>query len=195
MATHIYQDKLLISQDKELHKILDKIYMAFFPDKSVVRIEYDNSLLFQRSGRDLRVILKKPGNGSVDLFVYETIEEKIRSASCSRYDDILIEYLSNKEYGTLGWIYTSEADWLSYVKQPENFVEVFVFPMKPLKQWFMFNWKNYKDVETNTKVGASFYTTVNKVIPLQDPKFQSFLEVHGFFHKIVSKVDEIEKAL
>jgi hypothetical protein len=187
MATYTYQDKLNESYDKELHKILDKIYMSFFPNKSVVRLEYDNSLMFQRSGRDLRVVLKKPGNGSVDLFVSETIEEKIRSASCSGYDDILIEYLSNKEYGTLGWIYTSEADWLSYVKQPNGFVEVFIFSMQELKRWFMFNWTNYRDVETNTKIGASSYTTVNKIIPLQDPKFQSFLEAHGFFHKRVER--------
>ncbi len=186
MATYSYQEKLKESQDKELHKQLDQIYMSIFPDKTVLRLEYEDGRDFQRSGRDIRVMLKKPGNNLFDMHIFETIEEKIRTPKCSCYQDILIEYLSNKQWGTLGWIYTSEADWLSYVKQPNGFIGVFIFPMQDLKRWFALHKDRYKDIESGTLLSTSHYNTLNKGVPIKDPYFQRFLAAHGFFYKKIA---------
>jgi hypothetical protein len=188
MASYWYQDKLAESKDQELHKLLDKIYMSIFPDKSVVRLDYDNNRDFQKSGRDIRIVLKKPGNNHLDMHFFETVEEKIRTPGCSAYHDILIEYLSNKQRGTLGWIYTSEADWLSYVKQPNNSIEVFIFPMQDLKRWFILNKDKYKDIESTTLLTSSYYNTLNKAVPLKDSYFQRFLSAHGGFYKKIPRI-------
>jgi hypothetical protein len=187
MAFYTYDEKLKESQDKDLHKYLDEVYVSLFPERSVVRLEYDDNLKFQRGGRDLRVILKKTGKDLFDLHIQETIEEKITSPKYADYKTIVLEYISNKQFGTLGWIYTSEADWLSYVKQPPGFIEVFLLPMQDLKRWFFVNKHRYRDIEANTVVGSSFYTTVCKVVPLQDPYFQRFLAAHGCFHTKVER--------
>lgn len=160
--------------------ILNSIYEEIFPERTVMRIEYlHNDMEFQKGGRDLRVVLRKPGNDLFNTQIFETVEEKIRTPEKSGYKDILIEYLSNKRYGTLGWIYTSEADWLSYVKQPNGSIEVLLLPMQDLKRWFVLNKDRYTDRTSSTAVGENLYETVNKAIPYDDPYFKKFYSAHG----------------
>jgi hypothetical protein len=183
MTLYDYQQKLKESQNKELHKQLDRIYRSIFPDKTVIRLDYEENRDFQRTGRDIRITLRKPGNNPFNMCIFETIEEKIRTPEHSYHQDILIEYLSNKQLGTLGWIYTSEADWLSYVKQPKGFLEVFIFPMQDLKHWFILQKDRYKDIISGTLLSSSSYNTVNKAILLEDPIFNDFLSAHGYFYR------------
>ena len=184
MAIHDYNEKLEESQDKELQKQLNTIYEGFFPDKSVVRMDYLDKEEFQRSGRDLRVVLHKPGKNLFEIVFFETIEEKIRSPKRSHYKDILIEYLSNVAWGTLGWIYTSKADWLSYVKQPNGYLEVLILSMPDLKAWFLVNRSKYEDRASQTLLSnGKTYTTMNKVVPVEDELFRNFIRAHGFYYK------------
>lgn len=181
MAVHDYQEKLAESQDTRLQERLDQIYRRFWPVETVQQIEASNDLGFQTSGRDLWVRLRAPRDCYWNQSIFETIEEKIRTPGRSTYDDLLIEYLSNQERGTLGWIYTSQADWLSYVRQPSGKLRVLLIPLRPLRDWFTAHRERLgRDYRAQTRLAhGQVYTTVNKAIPLSDPDFKVFMRAHG----------------
>lgn len=180
MATHSYQEKLNESQDEALCRQLDSVYRQLFPAQAIERVIYDASASFQLSGRDLRVELRAPHRGRVGLSIFETIEEKIRSPEQSGWPDLLIEYLSNQEHGTVGWIYSSTADWLSYVRQPRGWLDVLVLPMQALRCWFIPRRENYRDVPSKTRLpGGGEYTTLNKAVPFSEPAFSLFWRANG----------------
>ena len=179
--THDYKTKLAESQDAMLQAKLDGAYRALFPDRAVIRLEYDDTQAFQSQGRDLRVVLRGTRGNEKSVAVYETIEEKIRSPQRSRYPDLLIEYLSNRERATLGWIYTSQADWLSYVRQPST-VSVLILPMPDLRAWFVPRLNQYPDLTPDpaTRVGDEMYHTANKIVSFRDADFRRFVAAHGY---------------
>lgn len=166
-----------------MQKALEEVYRSFFPDAAIDRIVYSNDAAFQRGGRDLCVKLRRPRGDQQD----ETIEEKIRApGKASSYDDLLIEYLSNAERGTLGWIYTSKATWLSYIRQPDNAVDVLILSMPDLRTWFIPRLHNYEERAAQTHApGGGTYTTLNKVVPFSDPAFQAFSKAHSVFRRRV----------
>ncbi len=187
MPLYDYQTKLKESGSLIPRRILEHVYNDFFP--FLERIEYSCDEKFQRSGRDLTIYFKKPGQQMASMH----IEEKIRSKRCAHYQDVLIEYLSNSEHRTLGWGFTSEAVWLSYVQNGyPDFLNVFLLPMQPLKIWFMARYDEYADAEARTIVGNRHYTTLNKVIPFEDTAFRIFCVSHGVKVKKLN-ADEIQE--
>lgn len=190
MALHEYWRSLVASPDAKLKLLLDSVYRELFPDCAVERIVYDASADFQRGGRDLRIQLRAPRGGKHDESVFETIEEKIRTPKNSQYHDLLVEYLSCQERGTLGWVYTSKADWLAYVRQPLGRLDVLILPMSQLHDWFVPRMAKYRDKSAKTRLSdGTIYTTVNKVVPLADPDFQSFWKANGC-RQFTRKVEE-----
>lgn len=181
MVAHDYRQRLLDSQDATLQSALDRIYRQLWPEDLIERIQASEDLSFQTSGRDLWVRLRTPRDGCFEEGIYETIEEKIRSPDRSTYDDVLIEHTSCAERGTAGWIYTSKADWLSYVRQPGGKVVALLIPMQPLRIWFTANRERLgKDVLAATRLaGGGQYHTLNKAVSLKDAAFRLFLNAHG----------------
>ena len=192
MVAYDYRQKLRESQEAGLQQKLDRVYRRFFPAEAIQELETSDDFGFQTSGRDVWVRLRGPRDGCVQMSIFETIEEKIRSPERSQYDDLLIEYLSNAERGTLGWIYTSQADWLSYVRQPGGRLQVLLIPMLPLRRWFEANRDRLgRDFCAQTQLGSGVrYTTVNKAIPLNDRDFKVFMQAHGVRRWPMTKADE-----
>lgn len=177
MAKYSFQEKLLESEDAVMREIVEAIYKKWLP--FLASIEYSQDQVFQRRGCDLEIVFEKPRGNQARV----SVEEKVRLGSNAKYDDLLVEYLSNKERNTLGWGFTSEADWLSYIQFcPGEFVAVLILPMQQLKSWFSTNYIKYSDIESQTALSGTHYTTVNKAIPFKDDAFRLFSKAHGYFY-------------
>lgn len=180
MTLHSFERELAASSSATLRARLDGVYRQLFPAAAVVAVIHDDSGVFQTSGRDVRIQLRAPRGMPFSASLVETLEEKIRSEEASTYPDILIEYLSNEEHGTLGWVYTSRADWLAYVRQPLGELDVLILPMQQLRAWFTPRATNYPDVRAKTRLNYELsYTTVNKAVPFKDQSFLAFWHANG----------------
>ena len=80
---------MAVSNERVVQARLDEFYASMFPAGMVVRVERITDREEQRSGRDVRVQLRKPGGTLFDWCIFQTLEEKIRSPERSGYDDTL----------------------------------------------------------------------------------------------------------
>lgn len=93
----------------------------------------------------------------------KTFEAKIRKGN---YDDLLIETLSNSERGTLGWIYTSQADILAYFfVEKATVLRGLLIYLAKLKDWWtkegkLFDWPKYYGTT------GTLYHTENRAVPI-----------------------------
>lgn len=180
MSLHEFPEKLIESQNPQLSAILEKVYRDFYAPGIVMSVEADDTERFQRNGCDIKVTLRGT-RGSTSV---QTLEEKIRSPKRSKYDDLLIETISNQERGTAGWIYTSNAEWLSYVRQPDSEIIILILPMQSLRQWFTLQkLERFDEIPAYTAVGDTQYQTLNRVVPMSDPQFHWFMMAHGAWKK------------
>ena len=180
MPTYSFADKLSESQNPDLRLTLDRIYARLWPESIVIKVGALTDLVVQSKGQDFKVTIRTPHNAQFDLRIFETIEEKIRSPWVT-YPDILVETESCRERGTAGWIYHSEAHWLSYVRQPGvGRVNVCLLPMSEFRDWFTVNAHRFAEKHSHTYLAnGAEYTTVNRVVPLNDDGFRYFWHAHG----------------
>jgi len=159
-------------QDKDFEERsrnrFNALYKTYF--RGLNKIEVINNQELQYKGHDVHLHFN---NGNVEI-----IDEKVRRVD---YDDILIEYLSNKESGRKGWIYDSESTLLAYLFPTKGIW--FLYAQK-IKEWVKdinsYFW-SLKTIESiNQKPDGTKYTTVCKAVPL------SIMERMGFvFGKIL----------
>lgn len=186
-----YQADLAASADTGVRDVLSTFYRMVWPDDSVLRIEYDDTGKFQRMGRDARVVLRAP-RGTETM---QTIEEKIRRPKQWPMTDLMIEILSNVELGTLGWAYTSSADWLVYVCQDLNGGgEIAMLPMQPFRLWFAAHAWRYDipaDASTPFTNGGGYHSR-NRIVPLADPIFRAFRDANGLIRAMYWQGSEVQ---
>ena len=176
-----FQQQLLNSQSEELRIVLKhELYPQVFP--SLYAVEYDENLSFQNTGCDLKIYVEKPKGNRMTI----TCEEKIRTAGYWDTKDLLLETHSNQEYNTAGWCFTSQADYLIYIwdKLPE--LRVFMCPMVPLTKWFQLHYHRYESKGAKNKQ----YTTMNRVVPIDDKYFRAFRMSNGYRILLRHKQDD-----
>ncbi len=186
MATYTFAERLARSVDPAVKQALNTLYSGIFPNVAVIQVRELTSLTEQRMGRDVAIDLRKPR----DQILTWTIEEKIRTPEKSGYPDLCTEYLSNAERGTLGWAYTSQADWLSYVRQIGTTLDVLILPMQAFRLWFAAHFDRYDDLpgRTYTRLnGGVTYETRSKAIPFADDAFKRFLAAHGHYRRTIPR--------
>lgn len=97
-----------------------------------------------------------------------------------RNKDILIETLSCVERKTLGWIYTTIADYLAYafVDNKWQIRRFYLFYFPVLKKWWMKEgrFKDYQKAFGKTYgVTELLYRTENETVPVKDIPYDCFL--------------------
>lgn len=150
---HDFKEKLAWSQQASHEAFWKAVYHKAFPDMVNQMLSVGNTQA-QHDGID-RVILLN--NGAV-----LRIDEKKRAKV---YDDILLEYVSNDQANTPGWIEKAlRIDYLAYAFMPTQ--TVYLFPWLLLRRaWLHFgaDWKKkYKTV----KAANSGYNTLSLVVPI-----------------------------
>lgn len=97
-----------------------------------------------------------------------------------RRGNYFFELISNAEKDAPGCFLYSTADLLLYVFLDVR--EVHCLELKPVRDWFMPNAKNYPLKATKTRTGAVLYTTVGAIVPLRDVKeaVPQALKTHRF---------------
>lgn len=78
--------------------------------------------------------------------------------------NFFFETASNKEKNTPGCFLYTQADYLFYY-----FIEpriLYVLPMLATRQWFNVCQNRFRERETRTRVGDSYYTTVGRLVPI-----------------------------
>lgn len=139
------------SRNKELNSHYEKRF------RNVVDIIEVDDQEEQYKGIDKHVILH---TGKI-----VTIEEKTRAKD---YGDIFLELYSNKESRRLGWLYTAQAEYITYIT-PKN---IYTLPTELLKSaWAIFKhgWeRKYKKIECKNTRGNGTFTTVGIAIPVKE---------------------------
>lgn len=107
----------------------EKVYKHYFPTM-VSNVAFPNDIERQNKGIDRELTLE---NGKI---VY--IEEKLRRTD---YGDILLEYISNDRYQTIGWMEKDLAiDYFVYGVKAATTEKIYLLPWVPLKA----AWEHYK---------------------------------------------------
>ena len=95
-----------------------------------------------------------------------TVDEKKRETV---YNDILLEVVSNEEFGVPGWMEKDLAiDYLAYAFMPTQRCYLFPWPMLR-RAWLRYGekWRTrYKPVRSSTGVGKATYHTVSVPVPI-----------------------------
>lgn len=95
----------------------------------------------------------------------KTFEAKIRYTD---YGDLLVETLSNTETKSLGWIYTTQADYLIYaVLENSTVKKLFIINLPYLKEWWNRQGR-YSKYTTHYGETDNLYKTENKAVPISD---------------------------
>lgn len=154
-------DKRLEESSRDRFDSIYLIYCAGLKKIEVIRDKYR-----QYRGHDVHLIFD---DGKVLV-----IDEKVRRRD---WDDILIEYLSNKETGRKGWIYGNESKYLVYLFPQKG---CYFLDTLMIKKWVLDKQSSFwglRDVEAVNKRNLMFYTTVSKAVPLD------YLEQNGFIYR------------
>lgn len=149
---HNFKESLAFSYQHEHNEMWDIVYKKAFPtfqDSYSVK----NDGWAQRGGIDRVVVLESGKTLSID--------EKIRARD---YGDILLEYWSNLERKTPGWVAKDLAcDYIAYAFAPSK--KCYLLPFQQLRQSWKKNkneWvKKYKRIEANN----GNYTTISVAVP------------------------------
>ena len=118
---------------------------------NVVNVE--NDIEYQKADVDLLLTTKK---GSYRI--------EIKGDRYHKTGNFFFETHSNKEKGTPGCFLYTEADWLFYYFLiPHN---LYLLPMPATRDWFITRIEDFQEKSTTTKAGASFYTTLGRLVPI-----------------------------
>ncbi len=150
---HNFANSLDLSNSQSDDPMWEKVYRSAFPTlETMICVRKDGWA--QRGGID-RVLTLSSGKTL-------TVDEKVRAKD---YDDILLEYWSNKEKRIPGWIAKDLAcDFIAYAFIPSK--RCYLLPFHQLR----LAWKNNKDewVEKHFSSHArnDRYTTVSVAVPI-----------------------------
>lgn len=155
---HSFSTSLAKSMDPKITAALDRIYRHEFGQTIGIH-RYDGrsarDLSVQRLGIDLAILLP-------DGQTLITVEEKIRFR---KFDDILVEIISNDRTQKPGWAFTFQADYLMYYRTPLP-KHYGLYNRDPFKRTVAENiktWKNRYQIITAKNEG---YNTISVAIPI-----------------------------
>jgi len=80
--------------------------------------------------------------------------------------NFFFETFSNKEKGTPGCFMYTQADFLFYYFVVPRIL--YILPVPAAREWFIVNMSHFEERETTTPVGDEHYTTVGRLVPIQD---------------------------
>lgn len=149
-----FERSLELSLEVRRNEAFDQLYYRKFPTlKKVESIDYETDREAQLKGMDKKLYF---GDGSV-----KTVEEKVRLTA---YNDIFLEVMSNDKKKKLGWLYTSQADYLTYFIEPTGMA--YVLPLLLVRMAWVTNkdlWQlKYKKVVARNPN----YNTIGYPIPV-----------------------------
>lgn len=151
MTTHNFASQLEYSLLKGEDIFFDMFYHRTFPN--LLSVRFVENLPTQKKGIDKILTF----NNGIEVWV----DEKKRKKD---YGDILLEIWSVWEQKKLGWLYTSQSDYIVYAVMTN--MKVYLLPTFLLRQAWITNkdsWlKTYKWIDAKN-VG---YTTKSKAIPV-----------------------------
>lgn len=133
---------------------INNFYRRIFPVKKIEevtdrQVQYRgiDKILYLEGGKELK------------------IEEKRRRTD---YGDILLEVYSNRETKRLGWLYTSQSDYISYRVEgaPDK---VFLLPMALLQAWVKKNSVYFSNCRLILAKNKG-YTTESRAVPIRELK-------------------------
>ena len=131
----------------------DSIYYTYF--NNLEKIERITNKFLQFKGHDVHLHFIN----SESLI----IDEKARKKD---WEDVLIEYLSNKETSRLGWIYKNESNYLAYLFPTKG---CYFLDTKEIKAWIDNKYSNFWDCEdckAKNIRNSEEYTTISKKVPI-----------------------------
>ena len=153
---HTFSESLKLSQEQADPPWWDEVYMRAFPSiAETICVRSDGWA--QRGGIDRVIVLKSGKTLNVD--------EKVRAID---YEDILLEYWSNKQRRVPGWVAKDLAcDFIAYAFIPSK--RCYLLPFQTLRlAWRRNCWlwvKKYRRVDAENG-GAHPYTTVCVAVPI-----------------------------
>jgi hypothetical protein len=153
LQVHKYhQDKNFEGRSREIFDAYYKKYM-----KSLDSIEVITDTQLQIKGHDIHLHFT---NGKTIV-----IDEKIRRKD---YPDILIEYLSNKQTGRVGWIYETESDLFAYLFPTTG---MYLLLAQKMKDWVKDEKSQFWELKDlppakNKRPDGREYESINKAVPV-----------------------------
>jgi hypothetical protein len=147
-----FNNDLKYSHESEDNPIWRIIYNKAFPDnKSITNNREDSQT--QRLGIDRTIIL------SSGKAIY--IDEKVRRKD---YGDILLEYISNDKYKTLGWVEKKLfCDYIAYAILDIKIC--YLLPVPQLQKAWMDNKETWLKIYGSKVAPNKSYNTLNCAIP------------------------------
>lgn len=139
-------------EDKNRNRF-DSIYLTYCVGLTKIEVITDRGLQFK--GHDIHLHFD-------DNSVW-VIDEKARWKD---WEDILIEYLSNKETGRRGWIYSNESDFIVFLLPNKG---CYFLKTPQLKSWVEDKSSGFwqlPDIESKNTSSWGDYTTISKAVPL-----------------------------
>jgi hypothetical protein len=162
------------SHKADVRSAFDECYRRFFPADCIADVEVVGRT--QQQLGDVRIVMRDAGPATSRVWV----EEKLRSRP---WEDILLEYQHVGQDGRawLGWVYSTNADWLAYGWLDEHDLEVRMLPTRALREWFTPRLHDFPDVTSTTDGRGRYgsYTTYNKAIPLEHSDFRDFCRLYA----------------
>lgn len=162
MKTHNFRDSLAASHAAEDLPCWEFIYRQAFPTM-VGMYNHRHDGEHQRAGIDRSIILEN----SKQI----TIDEKARYA---RFDDILLEYVSNDQTGSPGWVEKHLlCDYVAYAVIPLG--KAYLLPVIQLQSAWARNKKKWMELAERREMGFSKppgavnngYRTLNIGVPIK----------------------------
>jgi hypothetical protein len=153
-VVHVFSKSLAVSQAQADFPFWFDVYRRAFPDlEAAVRIRGDG--WGQRGGID-RVLVLASGKTL-------TVDEKIRSQD---WDDILLEYYSDHERRTPGWIAKDLAcDLIAYAFEPSR--RCYLFPFQTLRAAWRANALDWTRLYPRVEAVNSGYISVSVAVPIR----------------------------
>ena len=149
-SIHKFDEELEYSLDAEESKYLDSVYKQTFPE--LKDIEFMETREEQRKGIDKKLYFE---NGATITF-----EEKKRRVA---YGDILLEIWSVWEKRIEGWLYTSQADYISYFIPSSQ--KLYILPLLLIRKAWTRNQEQWTDQYRELRAKNEGYTTLSRAIP------------------------------
>lgn len=157
MKINNFNDCLKMGVEWE-HRIKPKL-MKMLVGKALKNINFSDNPEMQRKGIDIILTQKNP-----------TIDLKVRDYKYYNCRDILMETISVVETGTPGWLYTSQADLISYVWQTlrgTNLIDGYMLLIQEIRPWFKKNkWAFYTPRDAISERDGRTWHTRNVAVPI-----------------------------
>lgn len=155
VIVHDFQASLRRSQEQADAPWWGEVYRRAFPDFDGMHCVRDDGWA-QRGGID-RVVVLRSGKTV-------TIDEKVRDKD---YDDILLEYWSDYERRTKGWVAKELAcDFIAYAFVPSQ--TCYLLPALALRRAWREHWRHWVETFRRVEARNRGYTTVSVAVPIDE---------------------------